>query len=360
MSDSWTTFMRDQQRTGYCPEEFEPPLELAWKRQFINYPEVSNCIHGSAIIVGETVYFAWDHLYALDLHTGHVLWRSKTRIDSQGRGSPLFWSDSLWLAGREGIYQLDPKNGDLIRYWPSQIFGTSVTIADNKLYWVAVTSTLWSLDLQTEEMLPFPDKVEKNTILSFDSERLYGSVFKDYGSRLVAWDRATRRTAWEYIPPQGTSFLVNPLSVGSSRVYACFKKGSGLIALDAATGQVDWNFSDPVRTPPCLSDGRIYIGGNAFYALDAETGTIIWQQGAEEPRSASFHFDVSAPICVGSSIYVGGGSKRMIYGFDARQGDLIWHYETEDMVYSTPVYANGHLLIGSHDGYLYCFRQAHP
>lgn len=50
----------------------------------------------------------------------------------------------------------------------------------------------------------------------------------------------------------------------------------------------------------------------------------------------------------------------MIYGFDARQGDLIWHYETGSLVYSTPAYANRHLLIGSHDGYLYCFRQAHP
>jgi outer membrane protein assembly factor BamB len=28
------------------------------------------------------------------------------------------------------------------------------------------------------------------------------------------------------------------------------------------------------------------------------------------------------------------------------------------MVYSTPAYANGRLVIGSHDGFVYCFEQA--
>lgn len=50
MSQTWPTLMGNQQRSGYSQDEFKPPLELAWKRQFLNYPEVGSHIHGSAIL----------------------------------------------------------------------------------------------------------------------------------------------------------------------------------------------------------------------------------------------------------------------------------------------------------------------
>lgn len=359
MTSNWPTFMGDQQRSGYCPDAFQPPLELVWNQQCSDYAQVGNYIHGSPIIIGERVYFAWDHLYALDLHTGNLVWKSQTRIDSRAKGAPLFWNDSLWVAGWKGVYQIDPHDGDLIQHWPSYIFGTSLTIADDLLYWVSVEGSLLCLDLHSHQTSVIAEDLIKTSLLTVDTNHLYGLGYRDSRQTLLAWQRKTHELVWHYSAPTSGYYLANPISVAHSRVYLPIKNGIGLVGLDSATGKLLWQSTlQEVQTTACVAQDTLYIGGYGMYALDCKTGTLLWENTTGHPSRTSFSFENSVPICIGSTIYIGGNNSFHVYAFDSKNGDLVWQYKMGSLVYSTPSYANGHLLIGSHDGYLYCFCQA--
>lgn len=103
-------------------------------------------------------------------------------------------------------------------------------------------------------------------------------------------------------------------------------------------------------TAPCISevDGTVYVAGRRLYAISIDNGTELW-------RSEKLGLSTSAPIVVGDNLYIGGGNDRYVYGFDRKTGELVWEYATGDLIFSTPAYAEGRLIIDCHDGNVYCF-----
>ena len=96
----------------------------------------------------------------------------------------------------------------------------------------------------------------------------------------------------------------------------------------------------------------MYVASRQLHAVEMKTGQEIW---TSEHRGG---LTTSAPVIAGDFVYMGGGNRRLIYAFNRHTGEKVWEYETGDMVFSTPAIAFGKLLIGCHDGYLYCFEEA--
>ena len=56
----------------------------------------------------------------------------------------------------------------------------------------------------------------------------------------------------------------------------------------------------------------------------------------------------------GGRVYVGSSDGRL-YVLDVSNGRKLWEFEAGDAITASPAIAAGRLVIGTHDGVLYCF-----
>jgi alcohol dehydrogenase (cytochrome c) len=193
-----------------------------------------------------------------------------------------------------------------------------------------------------------------------------GVVYGDTPSTVFALSAATGKTIWvdtNLINGGQGTFGIQP-QVANGRVYLASSIGTGstggvLLALNAASGKVDWEFStllhgSPSRygaggaweTPLIGSDGSVTFGiGNPYRTaaqaiadpsaqlytdsevnLDAATGKLRWYyQGVT--NDFMDHDMQTSPIAAtisGQPAIIGGGKMGVVYAMNASTGRLIW------------------------------------
>ncbi|MBV9173686.1 MAG: PQQ-binding-like beta-propeller repeat protein, partial [Chloroflexi bacterium] len=95
-------------------------------------------------------------------------------------------------------------------------------------------------------------------------------------------------------------------------------------ALDAATGTQKWRTflgtttADPICFPPgagvssaaAIQNGVVYLGGGDayWYALDANTGAVLWRVFTGDNSAASGHYNWSSPLIYNGYAYIGVAS----------------------------------------------------
>ena len=98
---------------------------------------------------------------------------------------------------------------------------------------------------------------------------------------------------------------------------------------------------------PVVTDGRVYVGdtkGNV-YALDYETGEVIWTYTSETTEFFFLSFGrrdrVLAPIGFGGNlIYFGDEYGVSALRSDTDSPELVWEYETNHGVWAQPLYVS--------------------
>jgi polyvinyl alcohol dehydrogenase (cytochrome) len=110
--------------------------------------------------------------------------------------------------------------------------------------------------------------------------------------------------------------------------------------------------------------GKI-VNGGIWAALDAATGKILWQTPdpwSEKPLQGElahisfgsnlgdgFFATAKGPLTVGNGVLFGGSMNRLghMYGFDTRDGRIIWSFESGGSVMSAPALVDNVLYWGS-------------
>jgi len=114
------------------------------------------------------------------------------------------------------------------------------------------------------------------------------------------------------------------------------------------TNQILWTYTtgSAVFSSPAVADGRIYVGSDRVYALNASTGALVWNY-------ATGGQVYSSPAVAGGIVYVGSDK---VYALDASTGALVWNYATAGfkVYYSSPAIAAGRVYVGSYDSKIYC------
>ncbi len=125
------------------------------------------------------------------------------------------------------------------------------------------------------------------------------------------------------------------------------------------SGRILWRFhAGAVESSPLLVNQRLYFGSwdHHVYALDVRgrkrKPRLMWRFEADDEVNSS-------PAYAGGVIYFGtnGGS---VYAVNARTGRLRWHAHSyssfgREEFYATPTVAYGRVYIGNADGTLYAF-----
>jgi outer membrane protein assembly factor BamB len=129
-------------------------------------------------------------------------------------------------------------------------------------------------------------------------------------------------------------------------------------ALDAATGQVAWQYqtTDDGPTAAVVSDGHVVFNTESC-ELEVLTvqGRAVWKQWLGDPL-------MSMPAVGGGRIYVAypdsrGDHQHYLTALDLHTGQMFWKQRLNGEVITAPVLADSHVYLATLDGALCCFRK---
>jgi len=336
-------------------------LKLAWKTGLkgTNYLWNSPSIMDGIVVMSMRTESLEDPfcLHALRLDDGSVLWRNEA-IWIDGTGSVTFHENNLLACGIYGVYSLDPRTGETRWEYPVDklISECAPAVLDNLVYAGSVNGKIYALEINSGELV-WQHEVGNWALFSPSiwNGRVYFGTTRagDRNETFFALDALSGTLEWKYEFERGHMFHYNcTAAIRDGIVYVSVKK-YGLISLDADTGKLLWVYRPPSgpSTAPCISDDTVYVASGDLYAVDMKTGKEIWSN--EDCGGLT----ISTPIIAGDFLYIGGGHHRVIRAFDRRTGEQVWGHETQDIIFSTPAVVQGRLLIGCHDGFLYCFEE---
>ncbi len=131
----------------------------------------------------------------------------------------------------------------------------------------------------------------------------------------------------------------------------------GLYALNANTGEVVWRYDTklPLGNSPTFSESVLYVGGydRKIHALDANNGIQLW-----EFSGAKAGYDTN-PLVIEDKV-IAGNRDGYMYAIGAQnspnQGQLIWKYKTGGPIHFSAAYKDGVIYFASDDSYAYALR----
>lgn len=172
---------------------------------------------------------------------------------------------------------------------------------------------------------------------------------------LYAVERETGRWGWQYRrdPPSGFTIqgVATPL-VKNGTVYLGFSDGY-LVALDAGNGTMKWEkalstgateFLDVDSTPVIDDAGRLYVTSyqGGLFALNAETGEVEWNYSVSGMTSL---------MARGEILFVTGEGRLDAYL--SENGRLLWSLNLGERAGRAPVFARGMLLVPNQHSLLF-------
>lgn len=338
--------------------ELRPPLKLAWKHKVGDY------IHDAPLVCGGNVYVgASDCSYrSLKTQTGEVNWRCQIEpFKEQWKtieigNYPIPRASCIagqnWVIGSNlGYFQcLDLQSGHC--RWQVRM-GTGcppimVSAGDSVVTGASnnppLKGALFSLALEDGQVRWRRDFGERTEQLAFD--RGIGVVAAGTTqSHVIGFDLETGTERWS---SQIAGFLAGGCLICDD-VVVLGARNEGVFGLSLDSGEHLWCLPNQfVFAPLACSDGILYIAAHKLCAYELATRRMLWQTGGL--------YDTSAPMISGDYIYIGGGHAPRIDCRSRETGELLWSYETGDLVFSTPTIVDGRMFVGCHDGYLYCFE----
>ena len=273
----------------------------------------------------------WYTYMQNDLHHGYsespaptdntILWTAPVTGDYHEFPTPVIVNGIVYYpsnCGTDSLYALDAATGELIWKYRTGMTDDAVTVKDGYLY--TASDSLWCLDALTGERI---------------------------------W--ATGDADWEGSTPA----VVDGKVYGGQNAYVPkWQWMSYVYCFDAATGTKIWADTLPGKMLCCMTvwNDMVLIPLYApnqetpLYALDANTGLIMW----ENTDGFEGYWD-SSPVVVDSVIYISGidGKTRAI---DAITGITNWEVDISPgiAITATPAYHDSRLYFGDQDNSYHC------
>ena len=249
----------------------------------------------------------------------------------------------VWSFNTRGLIEFPPAVHDGIAYVANK-YG-DVHAVD-----LTTRKVLWDLGKQRRDVGP-PSDV---TAPVYSAGRAF--VAYETGA-LVAIDAATGHIDWKR--DLRSRLESSPLVIGG-RLYIGTDK-TNLVALDTEDGKVLWSFNSPapIKASPSYAAGRIFIGDyrGTMYALEADSGKVAWATNTTRVGPGGSGGFYSSPAVAYGRVYAARDDGR-VFAFDARSGRISWTFATAGPVYGSPAVARvpgtpPTVYIGSYDSHLY-------
>ena len=285
---------------------------------------VLHSLNGQSVVPVPRLNTDWYTYMQNDLHHGYsespaptdstILWTAPVTGDYHEFPTPIIVDGIVYYPsnyGTDSLYALDAATGELIWKYRTGYTDDAVTVKDGYLY--TASDSLWCLDALTGERIWATAAADAD-----------GSTPAVVGGRVYCG-----RASYS----QGTSYIY------------CF---------NAITGAEIWSGTISGYTASCLTvwNGMVFIPTHTgpLYALDANTGSIIW----ENMDSYLGYWD-SSPVVVDNLIYINGEDSRT-RAVNAMTGITVWEVDITPGTYlsATIAYHDGRLYFGDQVDAFHC------
>ena len=363
----WPMFRKDIGRTGFAREIAADTLTFKWKYN------TGKSIISSPVVYDGVAYIGSRSgtLYAVNIFGdtlgGTLKWQFASPTGGWIDGTPAVWNGVVYVTCGDGkIYALDAKTGTL--RWSKTTGGTdysSPVVKDGILYvgsgypnkdvyaidaWTG--KTIWTFS--TGQYIYSSPAINGSALyIGSNDGKVYSLNLSDGSSR---WGYQTGFVT------NGGIYFSSPC-VSDTLVYLApgdiDRNIYGIIMKDEPTDK--WAYTVPGAgttyvSSPALAGDTLYIvsGYNnpTLYALRASDGDTLWSRSVGASTGQGYF---SSPAVVGNYIYV-GGSDGNIYQFDTSGNSRIYNVGDTYSIVSSPCVANGMILFGSLNGYVYAYE----
>lgn len=160
---------------------------------------------------------------------------------------------------------------------------------------------------------------------------------RTYSPRNMAWEEALNQDRMPF------DRIFEPVAA-DGMLFIGFNDADKLVALDSATGREVWTFytDGPVRLPAAVMDGKTYCVSDdgQLYCLDAHNGTLLWKhRGGPSARRVLGNGRListwparGGPVLADGIVYYAAGiwpfMGVFIYALDAETGAIIWENDS--------------------------------
>jgi outer membrane protein assembly factor BamB len=285
------------EHTAFTARAIGKPAYLNWKYK----PQDRSGKEGRAtippIVIGSTMFTGDTGLYRIDLDRFETVWSFEGNDD--------------WYAG------VSPPTVDKGVVYCTSGDGCAYALAadSGKLLWkfTGTRAAAWNPPILAGDLLVF------------GSDCLY------------ALDPQSGKCAWRQ--PQVATVVSSPACDGE-RIFCGCADGK-LVAVDLESGEIVWDHQSTRQADvaPIVSGGRVFFGADSVYALDAETGEVIW-------RSALADVPTGWMACDSKRVFVGARDNKL-YALDTADGEPLWEFDAGSPISASPVVIGDLVWIGT-------------
>jgi outer membrane protein assembly factor BamB len=243
---------------------------------------------------------------------------------------------------RLGVYKTKSPDYAILlwNYSTGNQIQSSPVLYQNNIYFGSDDSNVYCLNADTgAKIWNFTTKnLVQSTPTIVDGKLYIGS--NDFN--VYCLDPDDGKLIWQY-KTEGP-IVSSPLVVNDTVFIGSYDKN--VYAVNALNGSWIWNFTTghEIWASPTYADNSIFIGSldGEMYALWAENGTKKWNFSTITDKWEKGIYS-SCAIFQDQLYY--GCEDQNVYALDIHTGKLIWHFETEGYLYSSPAIHNELLFI---------------
>lgn len=222
--------------------------------------------------------------------------------------------------------------------------------SDSGLVYLASNMHIYAINLSNgTEKWRFPQKADNKISFFAAPEIAEGGqlIAGSYDHNLYSINIADGQQKWIF-NGANDKYVGSSLAVQGA-IYAP-NVNYNLYALDT-NGSLRWNFTSKqaLWAKPIEYDGKLIVASmdHRVYALDPENGTPIWV--TDDLGGA-----ITSSFLLGADgvVYIGTLGADMI-AVDASNGKILWNTSVNGWVWSKPAQAEGLILFGDQEGYVF-------
>ncbi len=359
-SDSWNSFARDNQNSGWSPAGFSSlPNKPTWTfspgAPLWDYKKGISVWSSPAIaeIDGRPRVFigSYDHhLYCIDGLTGSKQWSFvagdgifSTPVVGKNETEPVV----VFGSADRTVYALSGGSGK--RLWTYETFQWKDTVAPCRM------------------SSPVVGEIAGKPAVLIAAANNDRAGFKNIQKgELLALDLTSGKPIWKRTLT--TTFATSPCMgeiKGDTHIFVACQDGT-VRALQLDTGKTVWKFTANELIHSSVSFAVIYgrplvffgTRHNSIYALDATSGKRIWKY------KCGYWVDSTPAVAeiAGRAMVFFGSYDRGVFALDARTGKEVWKKSTREWIAASPLIASlagkRAAFVSSLDGNLYAYDAA--
>jgi outer membrane protein assembly factor BamB len=327
-------------------------LRVRWSFPLRAKPGPSGIFESTPVADAKTIYVQDldSDVFALEQATGAIRWSHRYNAPNDGPNGLAVSSGRVYGETDDSVFALASENGREL--WQRHM-------ANTRKPFVGAAPIVWDGLVFTSTLGAALDESTGKIRWRFDARGIYpGSI--DAGGRLYAGTASPTRSGGTLLvldartgkhlwTDHGTAPILATL--GDKDVVFGAGRAGRVVAWDAATKTRRWtNFVGTCpggETPMAYAHRRLFVpvvdrcdsGTGRFVAIDAKTGTTLWERRLPSPALGC--------ATVANDVVFTATLAGVIYAFSTKDGKLLWHAAMPAGVSACPAVVGDLLVVGA-------------